>query len=142
MAVFDENADATLDEVRGIYAQRGGEYADSWALSNQHAPFLRMVVRELFGGVELNPDQVRLLVAAAMVDIKDSRMGGPYKRDSVIDGIAYRALFAGLMEEYLCNNPSTSSKSPPASEPTILSDHPSQTEVSRMILRQQVTGLV
>jgi len=143
MAEFDRCADATLEEVKSIYQQRGGEYADSWVLENQHAPFLRMVLRETKDWAVTNR-VVRLIVAAVMVDIKDSRMGGPYKRDSVVDGIAYRALFAQLMEEWQteCNNLSKSSKSPPVMEQTVSSDHPMASSTSPTTQRLRETALV
>ena len=142
MAEFDRCADATLDEVKSIYMQRGGEYADSWALENQRAPFTRTVLRDILGLNDVADDELRLIIMAALVDVKDSRMGGPYKRDTVVDGIAYRAMFAQLMLEWetKCNNPSTSSRSPMDVAPTILSDHPMSSCASHTTLRPPETA--
>ena len=96
--IFERTADATLDEVRGIYAQRGGEYADSWALPNMVATFTQHTLAAF--GVNLTDEQIRLLVMAALIDVKDSRLAGPWKADSVVDGIAYRAAYTQLRVEY------------------------------------------
>lgn len=100
MAEFNCAADATIDRVRAIYAQRGEEYADSWALANVSAPFVRATLRDAFGVEDADPEALRLLLVAALVDVKDSRMIGPWKRDSVDDGIAYRAAFCTMREEF------------------------------------------
>lgn len=97
---FERCADAALEQARATYASRGVEYADSWALENQIATFTAATLRAF--GLTLTPEQMRLLQAAALIDVKDSRMGGPWKPDSVVDGLAYRALFLTLMEEYQC----------------------------------------
>ena len=96
---------------------------DSWALENQNARFTRMALKSILAqmpwwgsvpsaGFEFSPEAIRLIIMAALVDVKDSRMEGPYKRDTVVDGIAYRAMFAQLMLEWetKCNNPSTSTR--------------------------------
>lgn len=92
---FERCADATLDEVRATYAQRGQEYADSWALDRIVTTLTANVLREIMG-VEATPEEMRLLQAAVLCDVKDARLCGPYKRDSIVDGVAYRALFAQL----------------------------------------------
>jgi hypothetical protein len=95
---FERTADATLDQVRSIYAQRGGEYGDSWSLENSRPVFTEHTLRSF--GVTLDREQLRLVVMAALVDVKDSRMIGPWKLDSVVDGVAYRAAYATMREEY------------------------------------------
>lgn len=97
---FERTADTTLETVRAIYSQRGAEYQDTWALENQNPTFTQHILREVFGVVDPIPEAVRLLVMAALVDVKDSRMIGPYKHDTLVDGIAYRAAFAQMYEEY------------------------------------------
>jgi hypothetical protein len=47
----------------------------------------------------------RLLLLASLVDVKDSRLVGPWKKDSVLDGIAYRAAYMTLRDEYEKKNP-------------------------------------
>ena len=142
---FDRCADATLDEVKAIYTQRGEEYADSWALENQRAPFTNMVLRDILGfenGVE--PEVIRLIVMAALVDVKDSRMIGPYKRDTVVDGIAYIAMFAQIIEEYKekCNSPLTSSSSRPEPTPTDSSEVLTPSHLVHTIPKRPGTVLV
>lgn len=95
---FERCADTTLEKVRATYAERGQEYADSWSEECLVTTFTAATLRAF--GLELSPEQMRLLQAAALVDVKDSRMAGAFKADSVIDGVAYRACWLTLMEEY------------------------------------------
>lgn len=97
-ATFERTADVTLDTVRATYAQRGGEYADSWSIKNQVATFTESTLARL--GVSLSADEIRLVQLAALIDVKDSRLTGPFKADSIVDGIAYRAVYATLRQEY------------------------------------------
>lgn len=98
--VFPNAADLAVGKVRSTYNQREGEYNDTWALKNRGAVFMKSVLRDCFGIVDPDPQAVRLLQCAALIDIKDSRMLGPWKEDTVIDGIAYRLVFTTLREEY------------------------------------------
>lgn len=91
--LFEHHADATLERVRATYAQRGKEYADTW----RDAQFLAMQATAKQLGLKLDTDQCRKLAAAAFVDMKYSRLSGGYKDDSVVDGIAYQALWCELM---------------------------------------------
>lgn len=86
--VFSEYADATLARVRATYAERGGQYGDTW----REAKFnnLRAVLK--LCGVTLGNPELRAIAAASLVDVKHSRMIGGYKEDNLIDGIAYGAL--------------------------------------------------
>jgi hypothetical protein len=102
---FERTADATIDDVRTIYASRGQEYADSWADENLVTTFLDATLRALYiEGLsdlrKLTVQEKRLILLACLVDVKDSRMGGGFKPDSVIDGIAYRASWCAHMREY------------------------------------------
>ena len=92
---FERCADTTLAEVRATYAQRGEDYSDSWSLETFVTTFTAHTLREL-AGIEMTPEELRLVICAALVDIKDSRMIGKWRRDSLIDGCAYRALYAQL----------------------------------------------
>ena len=96
--VFNAAVDASLAKCQAISSQRGGEYLDSWALENQVNTFVRATLREF--GVELNPEQMRLLTMAALVDVKESRMGGEFKEDTHVDGINYRGAYLDLMIQY------------------------------------------
>lgn len=95
---FERNADATLEEVRSTYAERGEQYADSWHPDNMVVTFTRETLARF--GITLDLEQIRLLQAAALIDIKDSRIGGGWKKDSVVDSIAYRACYTNLRDEY------------------------------------------
>lgn len=96
---FERNADETIIETRATYCQRGAEYADSWHLDNQISTFLDSTLA-LIGLTDVPKDVKRLMQLACLIDVKDSRMGGPWKKDSVVDGIAYRAAYTALREEY------------------------------------------
>lgn len=97
--VFDGSLKRVMEGCIAIGTQRGTEYEDSWHLDNLVTTFTRAALREL-GVQRLSPEQMRLLLLAALIDVKDSRMGGPWKRDSVEDGLNYRAVFLDLMEQY------------------------------------------
>ena len=97
--VFNRSAKPVLDECSATFTQRAGEYQDTWAIENQESAFLDHVMAEF--GLLLTKEQKRLVQLAVLIDVKDSRMLGPYKRDTIIDGIAYRAAFATVFEEYL-----------------------------------------
>lgn len=101
-AVFNHGADTALASVRETYDARGQEYGDTWALENQCFDFIAATLRAF--GMTLTPTQMRLLKLASLIDTKDDRMLGPWKADSVIDGIAYRAVYATLRNEY-ANDP-------------------------------------
>ena len=101
---FERTADATLGQVRAIYAQRGAEYADSWAIENLVTTYLDSTLA-MMGLTNVPAEVKRLIQLACLVDVKDSRMGGPWKADSAIDGIAYRASYTTLREEYEKKNP-------------------------------------
>lgn len=96
---FERTADATLEQVRAIYAQRGAEYADSWSLENLVTTYLDSTLA-MIGLTGVPAEVKRLLQLACLVDVKDSRMGGPFKADTVIDSLAYRASYLTLREEY------------------------------------------
>ena len=92
---FESNADATLDRVRATYSQRGSEYADTWGTCR----FLKMkaVAKEL--GSKIDERHYRALATAAFCDMKDERMSGGWKDDSMVDGIAYDASLVQEMRE-------------------------------------------
>lgn len=95
---FEIAASRTLKEVVDTFSARGEEYEDSWKLENLVTTFLDSTLRRF--GLVLSKEQKRLLMAAVLVDVKDSRMIGPYKRDTVVDGLAYRAAFAQWADDY------------------------------------------
>ena len=99
-AVFNAAAADVLDECAAICEQRGGEYQDSWHLDNQVTTFVDHVLRCLSIS-NVTKEEKRLLIMAALVDVKDSRMQGPFKRDTIVDGVNYRAAFGSLMKQYL-----------------------------------------
>lgn len=99
---FERCADAALDKVHAIYAQRGGEYQDSWATGNSCFAVTKATLKRF--GIELSADQMRLIQLASLIDVKDSRLQGPWTPDSIVDGLAYRAVYLTLREEFEANN--------------------------------------
>lgn len=97
--LFEERADRTLDKVRAVYAQRGGEYADTWRTCR----FLAMKAVSMKLGLEIREDYLRALATAAFVDMKYERLSGGFKDDSIIDGIAYGAFLVDEMDELFSN---------------------------------------
>ena len=96
---FNAASETTLRRSLDISDQRGGEYQDSWHVDNQVTTFIDHVLKlPVVAGHER--EYKRLLMAAALIDVKDSRMGGPWKLDTVDDGINYRGAFASWREEY------------------------------------------
>jgi hypothetical protein len=98
MATFEKGIETILGEGVAIAKQRGGEYGDSWALGNLVSTFTRSTLESF--GIKVTDEQLRLIQMAALIDVKDARMIGPYKEDSVVDGINYRAVFAYLRRLY------------------------------------------
>lgn len=103
---FERTADAALEETRAIYAQRGAEYADSWAVEHLVFTLTRSTLARF--GIRLTDEEMRLLQLAALCDVKDQRIaaGGPFKKDSFIDGLAYRASYTTHRDEYEKTHPS------------------------------------
>jgi hypothetical protein len=97
-AVFESSMQDVLGECISIGTQRGTEYLDSWHLDNLVTTLTQTTLQRF--GVRLEPDQVRLLLLAALVDVKFSRIKGPHKRDSYIDAINYLSCYASLREQY------------------------------------------
>lgn len=96
---FNRASGTTLRRSLAVSDQRGGEYLDSWHVDNQVTTFIDHVLKlPVVPGRE--KEYKRLLMAASLVDVKDSRMGGPWKLDTVDDGINYRGAFASWREEY------------------------------------------
>lgn len=95
--LFDGNASETLKEVSATFVQRGTEYGDTW----RNAQWLNVKAAARLAGLELDTKTARLIAAASLADVKYQRMEGPYKRDTVIDRIAYDANLAAEVEAYL-----------------------------------------
>src|ERR1051326_2626752 len=96
---FNAAMDKTLGRAMAIGSQRGGEYLDSWHVDNQVTTFLNHVLAlPIVPGHER--EYKRLVMAASLVDVKDSRMSGPWKSDTTDDGINYRAAFTTWRDEY------------------------------------------
>jgi hypothetical protein len=94
---FETLADETLERVRGIYAQRGTEYADTW----KNPPLLAMKATASKLGIDIPDEFYKVLAMAALADVKYVRLMGGYKEDSVDDGIAYNAVWAAEMRRVL-----------------------------------------
>jgi len=104
---FNRGVDTILGECIAISDQRGGEYADTWDLKNINTPATGHVLRMkgTFNGEDemLDKRWRRLLVMAALIDVKLSRLLGEYKEDTFIDLINYSACFADLMRDWKKN---------------------------------------
>jgi hypothetical protein len=96
---FPRAAQATLDKVTAVFGQRESEYSDTWNLDNQVTKMLDHVLR-ITGFGSPSKKQKRLILIAALCDVKDSRLIGEYKADTHLDAIAYRAALAKWLEEY------------------------------------------
>jgi len=95
---FDRCVTDTLNEALAVCEQRSGEYRDSWDTEHLHTPVLDNLMGDL--GFAFTREEMRLIALASMIDIKLSRLVGPYKRDTLIDLINYTACYAQLREEY------------------------------------------
>lgn len=96
---FNRACRATLGESLKTQAQRGMEYGDSWALENMNPVYLKAILKEF--DVYLDDAQLRLVMLAALVDVKTSRIqNGEIKKDSVVDKINYLGVLIHLLEEY------------------------------------------
>lgn len=101
---FNKAADATRKDAGEICDQRGEEYMDSWALENVYAPRIRAVMKLIGVERELTREELRLIMAAGLVDVKTSRWGGEFKYDTPVDEINYLAALAQWMKEYVHKN--------------------------------------
>jgi hypothetical protein len=97
-ATFNDAAEETIKKALAVCAQRGGEYNDSWAIENIKTPFLDNTLQGF--GIALTASAKRLIVLAALADVKISRLVGPYKEDSAVDLINYVAAYNSLRLRY------------------------------------------
>jgi hypothetical protein len=91
--LFEHHADKTLDRVRETYACRGTQYGNTW--KNMQWLALKATLRKF--DIVAPDDKLRAIGAAALCDVKYQRLEGGYKDDTVVDGIAYNALWAEEM---------------------------------------------
>lgn len=101
-AVFNAAAEATIGRALAICTQRGEEYQDSWDLNNLKAPFLTHTLSnvKLLDGSIVQPATIRLIMLAALADVKLSRLVGGWKDDTAVDLINYVAAYAELRQQY------------------------------------------
>lgn len=95
--LFESHAESTLDRVRATFKERGLQYSDTWR--NCRFTVMRAVAREL--GCEINDEHFRALATAAFIDMKQERVGGGYKEDSLVDDIAYKAFLVEEMRQLM-----------------------------------------
>lgn len=110
-AAFNAAVDDILGGALQISDQRGGEYADSWALENQQTRFLDMVTGEILApkGGQTRPvgsefftkEEKRLIMVASLCDVKMSRMLGGFKGDTLDDLINYVAALRKWLGDYV-----------------------------------------
>lgn len=91
---FNRMADAGMDDIKAIYTQRGGEYADTM----EETQWLMLLAVAKRMGIELTNDQARALAIAGLCDIKYWRNLGGFKRDNLLDGGAYNAYLLGELK--------------------------------------------
>lgn len=98
---FNRAADDMISRANAISHGRAGEYSDSWSLENLQTPWLDNLLRSHTNPPEFLQRQFkRLVIMASMLDIKLSRLAGPWKDDTAIDSINYLAAYAGLRNEF------------------------------------------
>lgn len=98
---FNRSADATIKKASEISSQRAGEYYDSWSLDNLMTPWLDNLLKAYPTPPKgLERHYKRLVIMASMIDIKLSRLGGPWKEDTAVDSINYIAAYAQLRSEF------------------------------------------
>jgi hypothetical protein len=106
---FNEAVDKTLHRCLSISDQRGGEYQDTWSLDNEVTIFLDATLRAIGIGpggpgplaIEpYTPEEKRLLIVASLIDVKLSRMLGPWKQDTIDDTVNYLGAYASWREAY------------------------------------------
>jgi hypothetical protein len=103
---FNRAVDAAFAASQAISNQRAGEYKDSWSTDNQSTHLLDATLRlidgteDLYALGDISKEAKRLLMLASMVDVKISRMGGPWKADSFEDALNYLAAYTTLAKEY------------------------------------------
>lgn len=99
LPTFERTASKTIQRATGIYADRGENYGDSWALENQTRALTDATLLRL-GIPKLDSEQMRLLQLAVLSDVKDQRLIGRWNPDSIDDGLNYRAAWCTLRDEY------------------------------------------
>ena len=98
--MFEDCAGKVLKECVDVFEERGGQYGDNYGTMK----FLIMdsVAKDL--GLEICNDELRLLSAAALVDLKYWRfVSQTYKEDNLIDGINYSAFLIEAMRRHAKN---------------------------------------
>lgn len=85
--LFETNVLPILSEVIDTFTERGTQYADTW--KNCRWLALIATLRKIGDRFHYDIEELRAISAAALVDIKYSRLEGGYKEDSAIDAIAY-----------------------------------------------------
>ena len=98
---FNRAVDTTMRRRKALSDQRGGEYRDTWARANVKTAFLDAALDAVrVRGSSLSVEEKRLLIVAALCDVKVSRLIGGYKDDTLLDLGNYLDAFAEWMREY------------------------------------------
>lgn len=92
----------TFERCSDVGSARTGQYGDSWSLEAIRPTFTRATLAELRLPSSLEPQALRLLLAAALIDVKESRLAANARLhdDSILDGINFRAIFFTWLREY------------------------------------------
>lgn len=105
MQVFEGAIGPMLAEAQSIGASRGAVYRDTWHLDHLVTTYTRAVLARI--GDDRSPEALRLVLAAALVDTKASRIaaGALAHHDSYIDGVNYLAALGSFAGEYESGHP-------------------------------------
>lgn len=95
---FNRAALTTIGRATTICNQRADEYKDSWDLANLRMVFLDAILDRF--GVNLSPEQKRLVIMSSLCDVKLSRVAGPFKTDTYDDNINYTGALCELRREW------------------------------------------
>jgi hypothetical protein len=96
---FNKSIRETFAEATEISDQRAMEYGDTWALDRMRDGLLAETL-QLPQPAHLRREFIRLVRCAVMIDIKRSRLIGPYKQDTFTDHLNYLAAYIQWRSEY------------------------------------------
>lgn len=98
---FNRAVEETFTRASSISNQRAGEYSDSWSLDNLRTPWVdNLMADHPTPPLPLLAHYKRLLIMAAMLDIKLSRLAGGWKDDTALDSLNYLAAYTQLRNEF------------------------------------------
>ena len=97
--LFEENVNAALETCTKIFKDRGVGYTDTWRDGKFNAVRATQKIIQKKNGLFWDNEDYRTIVAAALVDVKISRLAGEYKEDTPVDLINYLANWVSQMRK-------------------------------------------